>query len=117
MQEKHIPLIQLLIFVFSLTFLGGIGIAGDQETLTDNGPAEIILKTHAATKPARFPHEKHQKTFECGKCHHSSSDDGIKYPYVRGMKIKKCVTCHNKDDMSNPRLNNFKLTAHGLCKG
>jgi len=107
----------MLVFIFSLTFLGTVGIASEKETVTDTGPAEIILKTHAAIKPARFPHKKHQKTFECGKCHHSRSNDGIKYPYVRGMEIKKCVTCHNKDDMSNSRLNNFKLIAHGLCKG
>ena len=116
MQKKFTTYLLVLIFIFSLTLLGTISIASDKETLIDMGAAEIILKTHAARKPARFPHKKHQKTFECGKCHHSRSDNGIKLPYGKGMKIKKCISCHNKNDMSNPRLNTFKLIAHGLCK-
>ena len=116
MQKKTFTLIQLLAFVTILTFTYGMSIASDKETATDTGPAEIILKTHEAIRTARFPHSKHQKNFECGKCHHSRSEDGLKYPYVEGMEIKKCVTCHNKDDMSNPKLNNFKLIAHALCK-
>ena len=116
MGNKIIIYILLLVFSFSLMFSGGTSIASEEETVSDTGPAEIILKTRAARKPARFPHKKHQKNFACGKCHHSKSDDGLKNPYVRGMEIKKCVICHNKDDMSNPRLSTFKLIAHGLCK-
>ncbi|MEN8232742.1 MAG: cytochrome c3 family protein [Thermodesulfobacteriota bacterium] len=116
MQKKALNLIQLLVFILSLVLAGGMSIAGDKETASDTGPDEIILKTAAAIKSAKFPHKKHQEAFECGECHHSKSDDNIKYPYVDGMEIKKCVVCHNKDDMNNPKLNNFKLIAHALCK-
>ncbi len=115
MQKKVLTLIQLLIFVFALIAVNSMGIASE-EAASDIGPAEMELKTAAAKKPAKFPHRKHQETFECGECHHAKTDDGIQYPYVEGMEIKKCVTCHNKDDMSNPKLNHFKLVAHGLCK-
>ena len=116
MQKKTLTLIQFLIFILGLVLAGGMSIAGDKKTASDTGPDEMILKTSAAIKAAKFPHKKHQEAFECGECHHSKSDDGIKYPYVDGMEIKKCVVCHNKDDMDNPKLNNFKLIAHGLCK-
>jgi len=115
MQKKTLILIQILVFVFGLTIASGIGIASEEAAL-DTGPAEMVLKTAAAKKPAKFPHKKHQESFECGECHHAKTDDGVKYPYVEGMEIKKCITCHNKKDMSNPKLNHFKLVAHGLCK-
>ena len=116
MRNKLTTYLQLLIFVYSLVFSGGMGFASNEETSADMGPAEIILKTKSARKQARFPHKKHQKIFKCRECHHSRSDNGIKLPYVKGMKIRKCISCHNKNDMSNPRLNTFKLIAHGLCK-
>jgi hypothetical protein len=116
MQKKVLTLIQLLVYVFSLALASGTGFAGDKEIASDTGPDEIILKTATARKAANFPHRKHQESFECGECHHSKSDDGTKYQYVDGMEIKKCVVCHNKDDMNNPKLNNFKLIAHALCK-
>jgi cytochrome c553 len=116
MQKKVLTLTQLLVFILSLALAGGMSIAGKKETATDTGPDEMILKTATARKAAKFPHRKHQKAFECGECHHSKSDDGTKYPYVDGMEIKKCVVCHNKDEMNNPKLNNFKLIAHALCK-
>jgi hypothetical protein len=31
------------------------------------------------------------------------------------MEVKRCAFCHN-NNMSNPKLNSFKLAAHGLCK-
>ena len=116
MQKKLLPLIQLLLFVFGSVVTGDIGIASNKETASYTGPAEIVLKTPAAIKSAKFPHKKHQETFDCGECHHSRSGDGKKYEYVEGMKIKKCLTCHNKDEMNNTRLNNFKLIAHASCK-
>ena len=116
MQKKFLNLIQLLVFVFGSVVTGDIGIASSKETASDTGPAEIVLKTPAAIKWAKFPHKKHQETFDCDECHHSRSDDGKKYPYVEGMKIKKCLTCHNKDEMNNTKLNNFKLIAHASCK-
>ena len=116
MKKKSLTLIKSLIFILGLVLAGGMTIAGDKETASDTGPDVIILKTAVAIKSAKFPHKKHQEAFECGECHHSKSDVGIKYPYVDGMEIKKCVVCHNKDDMNNPKLNNFKLIAHGLCK-
>jgi cytochrome c553 len=115
MQKKNLTLIQLLVFIF-LVAAGGMGYATEKEPVDDKGPEEMILKTAASKKPAKFPHGNHQKAFACGECHHAKTDDGIQFPYEVKMVIKKCVTCHNKDDMPNPKLNSFKLAAHGLCK-
>ena len=116
MQKKSLTLITAFFFVCGLLFATGLSIASDAETAVDNGPAELELKTAAGKKLAKFPHKKHQEDSTCGECHHAKTDDGVKYSYVEGMEIKKCVTCHNKDDMVNPKLNSFKLAAHGLCK-
>jgi uncharacterized protein YlaI len=32
------------------------------------------------------------------------------------MPVRKCIICHNKNEMENPRFKSFKLAAHGLCK-
>ena len=110
MHKKSFILATVLGFIFCLILAGGQSIASDA------GPEDMELKTAAAKKPAKFPHKKHQENFECKECHHAKTDEGIKYEYVEGMEVKKCVTCHNKDDMTNPKLNSFKLVAHGLCK-
>jgi hypothetical protein len=34
------------------------------------GPADIILQTEDARKPADFPHRQHQAAFSCTVCHH-----------------------------------------------
>ena len=115
MQEKTLTLVQLLVFIF-VVVASGMGFATEKEPTADKGPAEMELKTAASKKPAKFPHGNHQEAFECGECHHAKTDEGMQYPYVEGMEIKRCVTCHNKDDMSNPKLNSFKLASHGLCK-
>ena len=70
------------------------------------GPAEIILQTESARKPADFPHRQHQEEYSCTACHHAK--EGI-------MVIEKCVSCHNTD-ISNPDLNSYKKAAHKLCK-
>jgi hypothetical protein len=111
MREKTLSLVLFMVFalVLVLTVTNGVGIASDA------GPAEMELKTAAAKKPAKFPHKKHQDSFGCGECHHTQTD-GKQSPYVEDMEIKKCITCHNKEDMSNPKLNTLKVAAHGLCK-
>jgi hypothetical protein len=110
MRKKVVYLLNLLVIALALVFAAGIAIA------IDAGPEEMELKTAAAKKPAKFPHKKHQESYECGECHHSKYADGTKSFYEEGMEIKKCITCHNKDDMDNPKMNNFKVVAHGLCK-
>lgn len=110
MSEKSLTVLTALVLLL------GLLLAGTAAMASDTGPENIELKTAAATKPARFPHKDHQATFECKECHHTKNDAGEKSPYEEGMEIKNCVTCHNKDDMSNPKLNSFKLAAHGLCK-
>ena len=116
MQKKTLTILPVLVFVFGLVVTSGIGIASDTEPTIDQGPAEMVLKTATATKPAQLPHKKHQESFECGECHHYKASDGKQFPYVEGMEIKKCITCHSKDDMNNPQLNTAKLAGHGLCK-
>jgi cytochrome c553 len=110
MQKRTVFFLQLVVIAAALVFAGGISIASDA------GPEEMELKTAAAKKPAKFPHRKHQESFTCADCHHTKGDDGKKALYVEGMEIKKCISCHNKDDMDDPKMNNFKVVAHGLCK-
>jgi hypothetical protein len=80
------------------------------------GPEEMELKTAAGTKPARFPHKKHQEKFRCKECHHAQTGKDIKSPYIGGMEVQKCSNCHNAEAMSNAKLNSFKLAAHTQCK-
>ncbi len=82
----------------------------------DKGPAEMVLKTDAAKKPAKFPHANHQAKNPCSECHHSKSADGKQLAYVDGQKIEKCATCHNAD-MADKKLDSFKDAAHKRCKG
>ncbi len=82
----------------------------------EKGPAEMILNTAKAKKPAFFPHAKHQNTLQCAECHHEKNKDGSQKPYVEGQKIQKCEICHNKKDMTNKKLNSFKNSAHAKCK-
>lgn len=105
-----------LTILIALVFIGSFLAAIESGMASDAGPEEMLIQTAAAKKPARFPHRKHQESFECKDCHHAKTDEGIKYAYFEGMEVKKCVTCHNSDDMTNPKLNSFKLAAHGLCK-
>jgi len=116
MSKKSFILTFVLVFVFGLVIATGSGMANATEATGDTGPADLELKTSAGKKPAKFPHKKHQETFECKDCHHVKNDEGVKSPYVEGIQVKKCITCHNKDDMSNPKMNSFKLASHGLCK-
>ncbi len=109
---------KLLITFTALFFISGLLVISNPSVASeiDKGPEEMVIQTASAKKPAKFPHRKHQESFECKDCHHAKTDDGIKYSYFEGMEVKKCITCHNKDDMTNPKLNSFKLAAHGLCK-
>ncbi|MDX1776608.1 MAG: cytochrome c3 family protein [Desulfobulbales bacterium] len=116
MFKKSLILTFELALIFGLLITAGSVWASDTETQIDTGPAEMELKTSAGKKPAKFPHRKHQEAFECKECHHFKNDEGVKIPFEEGMKIKKCITCHNKDDMVNPKMNSFKLASHGLCK-
>lgn len=89
-----------------------------QEITSDDGGGEavMVLQTARARKPAVFSHRKHQEMFDCGECHHARNDAYEQLPYVDGMKIQKCVTCHNSS-MPNKKFNHFKLAAHARCKG
>ena len=70
------------------------------------GPAEIVLQTESARKPADFPHRQHQKTYSCTACHHARDEI---------MVIDKCANCHTKE-ISNAEVNSYKKAAHKLCK-
>ena len=115
MQKKTLTLVQLLVFIF-VVVASGMGFATEKEPAADKGPAEMELKTAAYKNSSLHIVSKSMSDIECGECHHDKTDEGMQYPYVEGMEIKRCVTCHNKDDMSNPKLNSFKLASHGLCK-
>ncbi|MGB5883527.1 MAG: cytochrome c3 family protein, partial [Desulfobulbales bacterium] len=99
-----------------LVLIAFLLVAGSPSNASNSGPEIMELKSPAGNKAARFPHKKHQDSFACKECHHTRAEDSVQSPYVEGMQIKKCIGCHNADDMSNPQLNSFKLAAHGLCK-
>jgi len=70
------------------------------------GPADIVLQTESARKPADFPHRQHQEAYSCTVCHHATDEI---------MVIDKCANCHNKD-IDNPDVNSYKKAAHKMCK-
>lgn len=109
MNKKFVVFATALAFVFSLAIAGGVAKANDK------GPAEMVLKTAAAKKPAHFNHAKHQETFKCEECHHTKTADGKQGPYAEGAQ-QKCETCHNAEMMTDVKLADFKGAAHGLCK-
>jgi hypothetical protein len=85
------------------------------ENAGSNGPAEVILKTSLAKKPAYFPHKRHQDKYACGTCHHGKdSSDRIEI-YDEETVIYRCTTCHNAD-MPNKELNSFQAIGHTLCR-
>ena len=83
--------------------------------LSSNGPAEMILKTSQARKPAYFPHKTHQDKYTCGRCHHGKDSSGRLVKYTAKTDVYKCAACHNTD-MANEELNSFKLIGHKLCR-
>lgn len=94
---------------------GEISLQTDQVE-TGMGPVEIMLHTAKGKKPAFFKHRMHQDMFACAECHHGKNDKEQQTSYVEGMKIQKCVVCHNST-MANKQLSHFKLAAHARCKG
>jgi len=62
-------------------------IAANVFCLANNtGPEDMELKTAAGTKPARFPHTKHQEKFGCKECHKQNKDSAP----------TRCTGCHIK---------------------
>ncbi len=105
-----------LIYGVAMAFLCTIGLAGISMA-GNTGPANIILKTANARKPAYFPHAKHQSHLKCGACHHSKNAAGKQVPYVKGQKIQKCEVCHNAKAAGMPgNLNSLRKVGHKLCK-
>jgi hypothetical protein len=111
---------------FSFILVSSTAIADTGEI--DKGPETILLETVKdkanKPKPSLFPHFKHQETFACGECHHSGTA-GKQTPYVEGMKIEKCESCHykgsgmpsKKDKAKNiAKLDTYKDAAHQNCK-
>lgn len=87
----------------------------DPTAAVSDGPAEIILKTSLARKPAFFPHRRHQSIYPCATCHHGKDSSGRRIQYNPETIINKCTTCHNPD-MPNMDLNGFKAIGHQLCR-
>lgn len=85
------------------------------ENAGSNGPAEMILKTSMAKKPAYFPHKRHQDKYACGTCHHGKDSSGRKAAYTAETIIYRCITCHNAD-MPDKELNSFQSIGHKLCR-
>lgn len=107
-------------YVFSVVFL--ILICNTFSFSSDPGPEQLTLKSIGSNKtsPAVFPHLFHQKSIECGVCHHGMTDTGKKIPYDDKLKIQKCEKCHNVDVMAGKiigkyNLDDFKGAGHASC--
>ncbi len=108
MNKKFVIFGAAFAFLFSLVATTGLCFA------KNTGPANMILKTARAKKPAHFSHKKHQDMFKCATCHHTKGPDGKQQAYTEGMKIQKCETCH---DSMKGKLKGLKGAAHTRCKG
>lgn len=95
-------LLKVAVICFVSLFITG-GAFGVEVSI---GPAEIVLQTESARKPADFPHRQHQETYACTACHHARDEI---------MVIDKCANCHTKE-LSNAEVNSYKKAAHKLCK-
>ncbi len=93
----------------------GFGVASNT-VAAEKGPADIVMQTAQAKKPAQFPHAKHQAAFKCEECHHSKTADGKQGPYEAG-KEAKCESCHDGKTVTNPKIDSFMKAAHENCKG
>ena len=76
----------------AVAFLCVAGFAGMTMAADDKGPAEITLKTAAGTKPALFPHAKHQAKQECDKCH--KDPNFLKGAWTKDAGHALCKECH-----------------------
>ncbi len=107
----------------AFAFLAGFTAINNAMAETDKGPAEMVLQATVDAakkpKPAEFPHKKHQEELKlaCKECHHGKGADGKQTPYVDGMKIEKCETCHYKAAGMDKKIATFKDAAHTNCKG
>ena len=113
MSRKSLVLLVVTALTLSLALAVSVSFATD-----DKGAAEITLNADG-TKPAMFPHAKHQeKLGDCGKCHHWVDKDGVRNPCDDGSPkdyFKKCDSCHNAD-FANEKLRTWKDIGHALCK-
>ena len=108
MSKKSLIVLVLAAFVMSL----GVAVS----FAVDKGPAEITLNADG-TKPAVFPHAKHQEKNDCGTCHHYLKD-GVRTPCDDGTaqeNYQKCDSCHNAD-FAVETLRTWKDIGHALCK-
>jgi len=73
----------------------GFAVAATNTVAADKGPADMVLKTTKAKKPATFPHAKHQEFIKCDDCHKSAT-----YPQDKKWDAKVghgfCKDCHKK---------------------
>ena len=94
----------------------------------NKGPPEMTLlatkNPSSVPKPAKFPHALHQAIYKCAECHHTKKD-GKQSPYVEGMVIQKCETCHyigsgmpseTDEAKGTIKLDTFKDAAHARCR-
>jgi len=111
MSKKSLVLMVVTALTLSLALAVSMSFAEGEK-----GPAEIVLNTDG-TKPATFPHAKHQEKNACAVCHHYQDDAGARIPCDDGSldKIAKCDSCHNAD-FKNEKLRTWKDIGHGLCK-
>ena len=98
--------VELVLKVAVISFVSLLITSGAFGIEVSIGPAEIVLQTESARKPADFPHRQHQETYSCTACHHARDEI---------MVIDKCANCHTKE-ISNAEVNSYKKAAHKLCK-
>ena len=111
---------RIKLFVCGLCIVGLVVTFAGQALTTDSAPENMVLANSQRSKPpALFPHELHAAEYACGECHHGMAD-GKATPYVEGMEIQSCESCHNPDVLGGVKKGKYKLdtlkgAAHANC--
>ena len=113
---------KIALYAVGTALVMGLAFTGASFAETDKGPADIVMENPESKakkpKPAVFPHAKHQEKLKCAECHHGKDDAGKQTPYVEGMKIEKCITCHTGNSLEGQVKGKSALhrAGHGNCK-
>lgn len=90
---------KVIIFGVAIAFLCVAGFSGLSMASDDKGPAEIVLQTAEAKKPATFPHAAHQERgVECDKCHKDANF--LPGAWTKDAGHALCKNCHKENNAS-----------------
>lgn len=87
--------------------------------IIEKGPSTIMFSGREdGAKPVSFPHQMHQRKYECVKCHHpvSMANGGLTRSKIGDANAnKKCRSCHVPEGSAQVRPTS-KDVFHGACR-